>query len=104
MSTKELKELNGPPIGVMEDYSFTEQDINFSPEQTILVYSDGISEAINKDDDLFSVPRLKNIINRAQPPSNPESLIHIVFDEVEGFEQGTSQSDDITLVALKYKP
>lgn len=104
MSTKELMELNGPPAGVVEGYSFTEQVIKFSPEQTILIYSDGISEAINKDGDLFSVQRLKKIINQAEPPSNPESLIHIVFDEVDEFEKGTSQSDDITLVALKYKP
>jgi sigma-B regulation protein RsbU (phosphoserine phosphatase) len=104
MSLKELNELNGPPVGVIGSYSFTEQKINFSPDQTILVYSDGITEAINKDEDFFSVQRLKKVINRAHPPSNPESLIHIVFDEVDAFERETNQSDDITLIALKYKP
>ena len=54
MSLKELKELNGPPVGVIEGFSFTEQKINFSPEQTILVYSDGITEARNKDKEFFS--------------------------------------------------
>ncbi len=104
MSLSEVKELNGPAVGILEGYSFTEQEVAIKPSQILLVYSDGVTEAKNNLDDLYSENALKRLIRSSATPSNPETLIHTVFDAVDSFEKGTEQSDDITIMALKYKP
>lgn len=104
MSLSEVKELNGPAVGIMEDFSYSEQEISIKPNQTLLVYSDGVTEAKNKAEELYSENALKHLIKSSATPSNPETLIHTVFDAVDDFEKGTEQSDDITILALKYKP
>jgi len=104
MSLSEVKELNGPAVGIVEGLSYSEQEIAIKPNQTLLIYSDGVTEAKNKAEKLYSENSLKNLIKSSATPSNPETLIHTVFDSVDEFEKGTEQSDDITIVALKYKP
>lgn len=104
MSLSEVKEMNGPAVGFVEGHSYSEQEIAIKPNQTLLIYSDGVTEAKNKSEQLYSENTLKNLIKSSATPSNPETLIHTVFDSVDEFEKGTEQSDDITIVALKYKP
>ena len=104
MSLSEVKQLNGPAVGFVEGHSYSEQEIAIKPNQTLLIYSDGVTEAKNKAEKLYSENSLKNLIKSSATPSNPETLIHTVFDSVDEFEKGTEQSDDITIVALKYKP
>ena len=104
MSLSEVKELNGPAVGIVEGLSYSEQEIAIKPNQTLLIYSDGVTEAKNKAEKLYSENSLKDLIKSSATPSNPETLIHTVFDSVDEFEKGTEQSDDITIVALKYKP
>jgi sigma-B regulation protein RsbU (phosphoserine phosphatase) len=104
MSISEVKELNGPAVGIMEGFSYSEQEISLTSNQTLLVYSDGVTESRNKAEDLYSELALKKLIKSAGHSSNPESLIHTVYNSVSDFEKGTEQSDDITILALKYKP
>ena len=104
MSLSEVKQLNGPAVGFVEGHSYSEQEIAIKPNQTLLIYSDGVTEAKNKAEKLYSENSLKDLIKSSATPSNPETLIHTVFDSVDEFEKGTEQSDDITIVALKYKP
>jgi sigma-B regulation protein RsbU (phosphoserine phosphatase) len=104
MSLSEVKELNGPAVGVLKDFLYSEQEILITPNQTLLVYSDGVTEAGNKAGEFYTDKTLKTLIKSSKTYGNPENLIHTIFDSVDEFEKGTEQSDDITILALKYKP
>jgi sigma-B regulation protein RsbU (phosphoserine phosphatase) len=104
MSLSEVKELNGPAVGIVKDFLYSEQEVLIAPNQTLLVYSDGVTEAGNKAGEFYTDKALKTLIKSSKTYGNPESLIHTIFDSVDEFEKGTEQSDDITILALKYKP
>jgi sigma-B regulation protein RsbU (phosphoserine phosphatase) len=101
MSSSLVKELNGPAIGVLGDIIYTEQELELNPGQTLFIYSDGVTEAINSTGEFYTDKRLKNQIRSCKNALNPETLIDEVFSSVMEFEQGKDQSDDITIVALK---
>ena len=75
-----------------------------SPPRNVAGFFDDGGRATIKDEELSSERRLKNVIRRTGATCNPESLIHVVYDEVVAFVGDTEQSDDITLFAIKYKP
>jgi sigma-B regulation protein RsbU (phosphoserine phosphatase) len=100
--SKSLKILNGPAIGIMENHSFTEQQLKLSKDQTLLLYSDGITESTNYSDELYGDDRLLAVISNLKNNAEPQETINSIFDSVVEFENGTEQADDITLMAVKY--
>lgn len=101
LSSSLVKVLNGPAVGVIGDVVFTEQELELNAGQTLFIYSDGVTEAINSSGEFYTDKRLKNQIRSCENSSNPETLIDSIFSSVVQFEQGKEQSDDITMVALK---
>ena len=88
------------PVGIYPDYRFTERTIECSSGDTFIVYSDGIIEAENMQEEPFSEPRLVEILEtHKQLP--PEQLIEIVYGGVNNFTQNAPQSDDRTLLIVK---
>ena len=91
----------GFPIGVMEDTKYETQEILF-PEtpSTLLLFTDGVTEAINEQGELFSDERLAGVLqaNTSQPP---KELITRVRRSIKQFTRSHPQTDDITLVALR---
>ena len=97
-----LNNLNGPALGVLEDAVFTEQMVKIVSGQSILIYSDGVTEAINAKGELFGDDRLTSELLSLEADSKPEEIINHVYQSVSNFEVGTDQSDDITLINVKY--
>ncbi|MBN2120328.1 MAG: SpoIIE family protein phosphatase [Candidatus Omnitrophica bacterium] len=88
-------------VGAMPDTKFTLQTIDLKPQDAILLYTDGVTEAMNPEDKMFSEKKLKSCVS-ALKDKNIEELIKGIRDEVSIFAQGTIQSDDITMLALRY--
>jgi sigma-B regulation protein RsbU (phosphoserine phosphatase) len=65
------------------------------------MYTDGVTEAFNKNKELFSDERLKEEVTTNKKES-VESLVNKILHEVKVFSQGAAQSDDITVLVLKY--
>lgn len=89
------------PIGVMEDAEYETQEIIFpKTPSTLLFYTDGVTEAINEQGELFSDERLAGTLqaNLSQPP---KELVTRVRRSVKQFTRSHPQTDDITLVALR---
>ena len=90
----------GMPLGVFDDAKFGERELQLKAGETLLVYTDGVTEAMNQARDLFGEERLLEAL--AQRASlSAEKLTECVVEKVEDFVQEAERSDDITLLAIK---
>ena len=90
----------GMPLGVFDDAKFGERELQLKVGETLLVYTDGVTEAMNQVRDLFGEERLLEAL--AQRASlSAEKLTECVVEKVEDFVQEAERSDDITLLAIK---
>ncbi len=89
-------------MGPMPDVKFASKSLVLQPGDTIFIYTDGVTEAMDPEEKLFSEKRLKKALSALQ---NEEvvDIIHGLRAEISSFARGAEQSDDITMLALKYK-
>ncbi|MFH0838738.1 MAG: SpoIIE family protein phosphatase [Candidatus Omnitrophota bacterium] len=97
-----LKIPKGVVVGVTDTVKFEAKSLMLKPNDVILLYTDGVTEAMNSKSELFSEARLKACLSHLTD-KEPAQIIQGVKQEILGFTQGTMQSDDITMVALKYR-
>ncbi|MBF0556040.1 MAG: SpoIIE family protein phosphatase [Nitrospirae bacterium] len=96
-------ECAGIVVGIMEeDITFDKGTVTMQSGDFILMYTDGVTEAINEKDEEFGEERLNRLIleNCAKPI---KEFIELINDEVKQFSNGQPQFDDITLMILKYE-
>ena len=88
------------PVGAMPDWSFTAQETVLSPGSMLFIYTDGLTEAEDSHQSLFGANRMRQILesNSNDPRELIETMEHAVHDFVGSFEQ----SDDLTMLALRY--
>jgi sigma-B regulation protein RsbU (phosphoserine phosphatase) len=90
------------PIGVMPDLKYSEQEMMLTPGMTIFLYTDGLTEAENGRREQFGMQRIREVIS-ARTSDSPQELIETMAAAVHQFVGDTEQSDDLTLLAIKYK-
>lgn len=99
-SLEKLPRTPGMALGVMEDIPYGPHEFRVGPGDTILLYTDGITEAMNCQGEMFGDRRLENILSGCVESSASEITAR-VKDAVFAFADGAEQSDDITVLALK---
>ena len=92
----------GMPLGVFEDAKFGQRQLDLKAGETLLVYTDGVTEAMNPSRELFGEERFKRAV-RGQAQLSPAQLTQRVVGEVAKFASGAEPSDDITLLAIKHR-
>lgn len=92
----------GMPLGVFEDAKFGQRQLDLKPGQTLLVYTDGVTEAMNPKRELFGEERLQEAV-RGQGRLSAEQLTQKVAAAVAKFADGAEPSDDITLLVIKHR-
>ncbi|GAB4141793.1 MAG: SpoIIE family protein phosphatase [Planctomycetaceae bacterium] len=98
-STRELaNEVAGVPLGVLRDQKYNTTTIPLEPGDVVTLYTDGITEAMNPQEQVYGRERLRLQIEQTSQ-AGPEILSAILRD-VEKFTDGRSQSDDICLVCI----
>lgn len=97
---EKLLDIGGTLVGFMPDFLYEEKCEILEKGDVLVIYSDGVTEAENKNEEAFGVERLQNLI-RENAHLNAESLINLIYDHVLEFTKETPQFDDITLMALK---
>jgi serine phosphatase RsbU (regulator of sigma subunit) len=90
------------PLGLVAKAEFTATTLKLEPGDTLVLFSDGITEAQDPDRELYGFPRLREILGSREGASL-ESLEKIVLDSINAFSRGASQSDDITLLLARYR-
>jgi serine phosphatase RsbU (regulator of sigma subunit) len=89
----------GMPLGAMPNMRYEEKEATLAPGDTVLLHSDGLVEAHDRDRRMFGFPRLAELMNDCT--GGPE-LIQLLLGELDGFTgPDWEQEDDITLVALQ---
>jgi sigma-B regulation protein RsbU (phosphoserine phosphatase) len=93
-------ESNGLVLGCMESANFDEDQLVISPGDLLLLYSDGVTEAMNKDEEEFGEIRLMDVIKQYwQEPS--QTIVDKILEQVQMFSHDSPQIDDMTLLVLK---
>lgn len=90
------------PVGLVPEAEYTSLCIKLEPGDTLVLFSDGVTEAMDPDDELFGVPRLKQVLN-GQPECPLEDIQKCVLEAVENFTRGAHQADDLTLLIVRYR-
>ncbi len=91
---------HGPIMGVREG-EYGESLIELGPGDTLLVYTDGVTEAMDVEGQFYSDQRLVNVLQSIDLPT-AESMLKAVRASVDDFSLGAEQADDITMIALRY--
>jgi serine phosphatase RsbU (regulator of sigma subunit) len=88
-----------PVIGLFEEWSCTVTDTRIEAGDTLVIFTDGVTEAMRGEYEEFGEERLFETI-RAHPDAPPPALLNATVSAVKAFS-GTSQSDDLTLVIAR---
>jgi len=102
----EISWLESPPgflLGIVEDAEFETSRMILTPGDTLFLYTDGVTEAMNLQQEFFSDPTLIETIAKCPDQRTPETIIDCVMKAVKTFTGAEPQSDDITMLALHYR-
>lgn len=101
----EVESLDAPGLALgMMPYATQEQALaEFRPGDLVAIYTDGVSEALNLQDEEFGVDRLAGVMKRLREES-AETILEGIFQAIEYHVGDAPQHDDITLMVLKRKP
>ncbi len=97
----QLDNIGGLLLGAMKDSEYESNIITLKPGDYLVLYTDGVTEAFNKDDEEYEDERLINSLRNAGK-ENAGKLVERVIADVQKFSEGVEQSDDITCLVLKY--
>ncbi|MFH1740315.1 MAG: cache domain-containing protein [bacterium] len=88
--------------GALDGVTYRTDSLVLSPGDSIFLYTDGVTEAMNNSNELYSDDRLLQALSNFDGKS-PEDLINDVMKNITEFTGGAEQSDDITILTLKFK-
>ena len=88
-------------LGAFDSAEFNVSESVLNKGDTIFIYTDGITEAVNSSDEQYGETRLLETINTLKTES-AKSIIEKIKTNVKEFAQGVAQSDDMTMLAFKY--
>jgi sigma-B regulation protein RsbU (phosphoserine phosphatase) len=97
-----IKYKHSPAVAIMEDMSFEEHSFQINPGDCIFVYTDGVTEAQNNNDELFGEERMQSALNKYKD-CNIEDIILGMKQSIDDFADGATQFDDITMLAFIFK-
>jgi serine phosphatase RsbU (regulator of sigma subunit) len=97
-----LGQAGGVPLGLRADATFAEHAYSLEERDIVVLYTDGITEARNREKELFGNGRLAQAVRASD--GSVSGVMHSVLSAVKAFAGSESQADDLTLVSLGRKP
>jgi sigma-B regulation protein RsbU (phosphoserine phosphatase) len=94
-------ECGGPIVGLFEAATFDEETVTLAQGDWLIVFSDGISEAMSASGDEYGESRIVDVVGK-NSALEPKQLLEALFADVREFARGAPQSDDITAMVLRY--
>ncbi|MBL7157466.1 MAG: CHASE2 domain-containing protein [Candidatus Omnitrophica bacterium] len=90
---------DGMPLGLFEG-TFSEEKIKFEKGDIFILYTDGVTEAMNPKKEMFGQERLVNLVKNNRSLKS-EEMVNLIQDEVRKFEGKQKQHDDITVITVR---
>jgi serine phosphatase RsbU (regulator of sigma subunit) len=90
------------PVGLVPEAEYTAVCLKLEPGDTLVLFSDGVTEAMDPDHQLFGVPRLREVLS-GHKETPLDQLQKAVLEAVQNFARGASQADDLTLLLVRYR-
>jgi len=87
-----------PGLGI-RDHEYHDHRTVLKRDDTLFMYTDGVTDAQNKNGEMYGMDRLLSIVQRSE---DPESMVNAVTEDVNVFADGSIQADDMTMLAVKY--
>ena len=91
------------PVGVFDDVKYGVQEMQLMPDSTLFLYTDGLTEAKRARKQWFGLQRVEEVLATCIG-KHPQELLETVTDAVHQFVKDAEQSDDLTLLAIRYTP
>lgn len=96
-----VEDIHGPIVGVKEGIEYGESKIKMSRGDILLMFTDGVTEAMNVRDELYSDERLVELLRQMKYES-AENVVGAVLQDVERYAGEADQADDITILSTQY--
>ncbi|MEX0717789.1 MAG: SpoIIE family protein phosphatase [Planctomycetaceae bacterium] len=96
------KKDSGMPLGIVPDQTFKEIELKIAPGDTLLLYTDGITEAMNSRHEIYGRQGLEKYLAGAR--GDVERTVQELVEDVERFSESQTQRDDVCLVAIRRLP
>jgi sigma-B regulation protein RsbU (phosphoserine phosphatase) len=94
-------ECGGPIVGLFESATYEEETVKLDPGDWLIVFSDGVSEALSASGEEYGESRILECVNR-NLALDPQRLLEAMFSDVREFARGAAQSDDITGMVMRF--
>jgi serine phosphatase RsbU (regulator of sigma subunit) len=90
------------PVGLVPEAEFSTTTLQLEPNDTLVLYSDGVTEAMDPDEQLYGNGRLKSVLlGKNEMPL--DEIQKTVLESVENFARGARQADDLTILLVRFR-
>ena len=97
-----VKDRHNFVIGGLDNMEYKEYELQLEPGAKLFLYTDGVPESTNTENEMFGMDRMINVLNEA-PEAAPEQILKNVLSAVDRFVKDAEQFDDLTMLCLEYK-
>jgi phosphoserine phosphatase RsbU/P len=90
------------PVGLVPEAEFSTTTLQLEPNDTLVLYSDGVTEAMDPDEQLYGTGRLRSVLLGKNEMALDE-IQKTVLESVENFARGARQADDLTILLVRFR-
>jgi sigma-B regulation protein RsbU (phosphoserine phosphatase) len=93
-------EATGLPLGIFADGEYQSRKVSLANGESLVLYTDGLSESFNSSRQQYGVQRLTNVLKQ-QPMLAPKELLAAMLEDVKTFRSGAPKTDDLSIMVLR---
>jgi len=97
----EIKNSSELPLGMMQNITYRDWELDLKPGDVVIFYTDGIIEAGNETGEMYGIERMEHSVERIDPERSAEEIIQHILHDVTHFVATAEQYDDMTIVVVK---
>ena len=101
-SMREVAEPGAVLVGLLRDVEYQNGRTVLAPGDAVVLYTDGVTEAMNPEQEFFTEDRLRQVLGTASRHT-PKQMVRTVLQAVDAFGGGAPQADDVTVLAMRYR-
>ena len=98
-----VDKVGGVALGIVPDHVFISGALRLESGDTLVTYTDGVNEAMNPERQLFTTPAIGEVLCHLARNASAQDTCNELMEKVKTFAAGAAQSDDITMLALRYR-